>query len=123
MAGKKEIQELADAQTAEIMRLLFMIKTQEEEIKHLKSLLTSCDGLVVASRGLSNEELICLKQIEVLRAKSEAEELTYEEGRKLDVYVKLLKIIRCKEADDKSWMAKVDTDALYKAVKDADGGH
>lgn len=97
-AKKKELQDFCEKQHRELLNLLAKNKSLEEENEHLKKLVTSNDALIItAAQRLSPEEMICLEQIEMLKKTSEANALTLEECRKLDTYVKLIRLIKGKD--------------------------
>ena len=76
-----------------VQKLLKEIESREEEINHLKQLLTQFsvqpgnNGLVTVS-PISDEELIADVQLRKLKDKAKVSELTLDEIRKLDLLVK-----------------------------------
>ena len=100
-AKRKELQEFCEKQHRELLILLDKNKTLEDENEHLKKLVTSNDSFVITgTKELLPEELICLEQINMLKKASETSALTLDEARKLDTYVKLIRLIRGKEKSD-----------------------
>ena len=86
----KEIKELADEQRKIIQKL-------KEENEQLKAKLAELQSNKLQSNvggKISTEELICMEQIELLRAKSLGRELTLEETKKLDLLIKNLRLAR-----------------------------
>lgn len=62
------------------------------KLRHLEGvLLSQKDSLVLR---ITPEEQICIKQIEILNNRSMERELNLEEVKKLDLYIKNLKLIR-----------------------------
>lgn len=84
-------QELVQGNEAQY-KLIVSLKRENEElkekIKHLEQL------LLKGPHQISSEELICMEQIETLKANSAKRELTLEEIKKLDLLVKNLRLIR-----------------------------
>lgn len=91
---KEELQDFAKAQHKAIIEAAKKISILQEKNQHLEQLLqemaTSTTGLQI----LPPEEAICLQQIRILETKSQTRELTPEETRKFDIFVKNLKLIR-----------------------------
>lgn len=100
-AKKKDLQEFCEKQHRELLLMLEQNRALEDENKHLKKLITSNESLVIEPvTKIAPEELICLEQIALLKKASETSALTLEEARKLDTYVKLIRLIRGKEKAD-----------------------
>lgn len=62
------------------------------------------------------EEIICMEQISVLKGKSSVDELTLEETKKLDTYVKILSTIRSTKRDGKNPAENLATEDLLEKV-------
>lgn len=117
-AKKQELKEYCEAQYQEIVRLLKLNKQFEEEINHLKKLLVGGIPLIQAPIQITNEELVCIKQINDLKSISDCQTLTLEESKKLDTYVKVLRLIRSNSKEAKDILKDVNTDDLLKVVED-----
>lgn len=116
-AKKKDLQEFCEKQHREIIGLLQTNKVLQEENEHLKKLVTENDAFVIeTTTKLSPEEMICLEQIQMLKKTSETNALTLEEARKLDTYVKLIRLIRGKEKADEL-LKPFKTEDLLKLVE------
>lgn len=92
-----ELRQYCNSQFQVITNLNKKIVQQEEEIKHLKELLTKSTAIMDDSNGslqvykdVSDELATCLMQIKLLKEKSVGGELTFEDAKKLDIYTKLL---------------------------------
>jgi uncharacterized protein (DUF1800 family) len=85
----KEVKELAETQN----RIIEKLRAENEELKAQLAALRQ-NKLPKTSGKVSTEELICIEQIELLRAKSLGRELTLEEAKKLDLFVKNLRLAR-----------------------------
>ena len=83
-------------ENSEILKLKEQIQKKDEEITHLKQLLMSYSPLVGQAESivLTNEEIIAVKQIERLNKASLDRELTLDEAKRLDIYVKILRLVR-----------------------------
>lgn len=86
---KKEF-EISLRQT-DVESLILHLK-KENEI--LKEKIHNLETLLTQKHRISTEELICLEQIEILRAFSLKRELTLEEVKKLDILIKNLRLLR-----------------------------
>lgn len=64
----------------------------------------------------SPEELMCIEQIALLKAKSSAMELTLEETKKVETYVKVLQSIRSRSKKPKDDAENLDLDQLLNTV-------
>lgn len=118
IAKKKDIQDFCEKQFKEILSLQKDLINLKEENNHLKKLITENQSFIIEpAHKITNEELICLQQIEKLKSISDTNDLTLEESRKLDTFVKLLKIIRSKESFNNS-LGNVNTEDLMKLVED-----
>jgi hypothetical protein len=119
-AKKKDLQEFCEKQFIQIQSLCKEVEGLKNENEHLKKLLTSNESFIIDTVKPTPEELICLQQIQMLQQTSEAMALTLEESKKLDTYVKLLRIIRNKEKVDESFLKNTDTKDLLKLVEDVE---
>lgn len=121
----KELRQYCNSQYRVINELNKRIVSLEEENKHLKDLLTRSTPILDNSSGsleiykdLSDELATCLMQIKILKEKSLAGELTFEDTKKLEIYTKLLISLRDgKEKGDEATKALSD-DELLKLVTD-----
>lgn len=87
-----QLEKKAVALSETVQKLLKEIEAREEEITHLKQLLTSGgitsgNGLVTVS-PMTDEELIADVQLRKLKEKAKVSELTLDEIRKYDLLVK-----------------------------------
>jgi len=85
----KEVKEVAETQ----QRLIQKLRDENEQLKAKLSELQS-NRLPILGGKIPTEELICVEQIEILRSKSLGRELTLEETKKLDLFVKNLRLAR-----------------------------
>lgn len=88
-----ELKDFAHSQQTLIEDLMLRNKRLEEKLKHAESLLKGLqkNGVVLK---VSPEEMICVEQIEVLKAKSSERELSTDEVKRLDLLIKNIKILR-----------------------------
>jgi hypothetical protein len=118
-SSKAELKAFAEQQYKELVKLLEINKKLEEEVVHLKKMVTSNDSFLIKTpQILTNEELICIEQIRLLKVSSELGPLTLEECKKFSEYVKTLKSIRSKEQDKDAPLKQYSTDELLKMVED-----
>jgi hypothetical protein len=85
----REVKEVAETQN----RIIEKLKAENEELKAQLAALQQ-NKLAKVNGRVSTEELICIEQIELLRSKSLGRELTLEEAKKLDLFVKNLRLAR-----------------------------
>jgi uncharacterized protein (DUF1800 family) len=85
----KEVKEIAETQN----RIIEKLRAENEELKARLAALQQNKLANIGSK-VPTEELICIEQIELLRAKSLGRELTLEEAKKLDLFVKNLRLAR-----------------------------
>jgi hypothetical protein len=112
-----ELKALCEKQYRELVSLLEKNKQLEDEIGHLKTLITSNDSFVIqAPQMISPEELICLEQIGRLKICSQQNELTHEEVKKFSELVKTLKLIRNKELNKEEILSGFKTEDLLKVI-------
>lgn len=91
-----------------IQKLKEEVKELKGQLDHTKSLLTTTVPLLtppasvpgVIKVNLSDEENICLIQINKLQEKASSRDLTLEETKKLEILVKSLYLIREKSTQD-----------------------
>jgi cell division septum initiation protein DivIVA len=114
---KQDLKEYCERQYKEIVRLLATNKKLEDEVEHLKKLLVNGTSIIQAPQFISNEELICIRQIDELKRISDNDVLTLEDSKKLDTYVKVLKLIRSNTKEAKDILKDVNTEDLLKVVE------
>lgn len=119
----KELRQYCNSQYAVINSLNKKIVMQEEEIKHLKELLTKSAAIVDDSSGslqiykdISDEQATCLMQIKILRDRSMSGELTFEEAKKLDIYTKLLMQLNSGEKSEENVTKSLSDEELLKLL-------
>lgn len=115
---KKDLSEFAEKQQEIIERYQFEIKILKEKNQHLEHLLTSLsNGEMV--KQVTPEEMICIEQIQILKSKSSQRELSLDEAKRLDLFVKNLKVIRgeVSKVIDTPNLERVDTDDLIAIAR------
>ena len=119
-----ELKTYCGVQFKTITNLTKKLKEKEEEVEHLKGLLEKNVQLMTvdASNVLVNstdEEQICRTQLRRLRDLSMARELTLEESKKAEIFVKLLlNQITVKDEDDNKNIKNMSTAELIQLVDD-----
>jgi hypothetical protein len=97
-----EVKAYSSAQYSTIVKLNAKIKELNDEIVGLKNILakstplleSDAKGLIVNPFEMSNEEMICLVQLNRLKEVSDDRLLTKEESQQLDIFTKNLVLIR-----------------------------
>lgn len=94
-----ELKEYANAQYVTLEKATKRIQELEEEVNHLKSLLTSTTEIIepqnkIVVSPVAKEQEICEVQIERLRKVSLDRELTLEEAKRFDIFNKALLAIK-----------------------------
>lgn len=87
----KDLKEYSLAQYATIESLKKENDSLQEKIAHLESLLINSKQRAMP---LSDEEIICIEQINVIKTKSSLRELSLDEVKRLDLLIKNLRLIR-----------------------------
>lgn len=116
-----ELGEFAQAQHKTIVDLSKKIQELEKENSHLRELMQHKAAVITPLSldiEISNEELIALEQLKLLKERSSTRELTLEETRKVEIYTKIIDQVRAKK-DFKSTPAltNLDTKDLLEIVK------
>lgn len=91
-------------------------KRLKAEIEELKAKLEAKSPLL-SLEEISNEELICLEQLDLLKKQSSTRELTLEETRKAEIWSKMLISIRDKQRNEDDAAKGVKIDELLKTVE------
>lgn len=81
----QELETVCNKQTDMIKRLSEELVMREEKLKHLESLLIQTNPIII---NLSNEEEICEIQIARLLGVAKTRDLTLEEAKRLDIFIK-----------------------------------
>lgn len=121
-----ELQMYCDQQFITLQKAAEKIKALETDNSHLKELLSSTTTLIAPSNEvqkiiLTPEEALCLSQINILEERGRDKELTLEETKKLDLFIKNLHMIRgsqpktIKAERPKSLLSNADLVTLAKA--------
>ncbi len=118
--SNEEREQFMQAQLQVITNLTKTSEEQKTKIKHLEDLLRDATRPIPSKEEqlISNEELIAKEQILLLRVTSSERDLTLEECRKLDTYVKILLSLRDNQKKPVSTVANLDAKALLKLVED-----
>lgn len=87
------LQQLVESQKRTIDELTQKVASLQDENLQLKSLHENTASLF-GNAAISNEELICLKQIQDMKQLSDSRPLTLDETRRLDILIKNLQTVR-----------------------------
>ncbi len=111
-----EIQELCDAQIAQIFSLRQEIEKYKKDIKELKQAFFNNTGM---KSDLTDEEFIAINELKKLKLKSETEDLTYEDAKRVELYFKVLNAIRLpKEDKTKEPLKELTTEDLLSQLSE-----
>lgn len=97
LKSAKEKQEFVEMQFGLNIALMKQIKSLEDEIKHLKDLLSSTTPLIgdiAVPVIITPEEALIDGQISILEERGRMHELTLEETKKLDLFIKNKRLIK-----------------------------
>jgi len=117
---KEELKIYANAQYKTIQKLSKKIGELEKSVELLKEGLDpdkEGDILYQAVEGLSDQESICLLELSKLHLSSQQRELSLEETRKVETYVKTLYLIRNDQIKSPPKTQNIDTDQLLEGLK------
>jgi hypothetical protein len=125
-----EVKAFAEAQTRSIIDLNKKNRELQEEVLHLKKILEDSTGIIqtnnndVQSNLLlgEDEETIAKVQINRLKEISFARELTLEESRRLEIFVKVLNIVKNKPAKVFEMTKSLGNEELLKLVDESPSG-
>lgn len=90
---QEDSQKFIETQHKTIEQLCKQVEVLKEKNTHLENVLKQIvkPGLVA---DVSQEELICIEQIDIIKNRSSQRELTTDEVKKLDLLIKNLKLLR-----------------------------
>lgn len=113
LTNKKNLQEFAEKQ----MSVLLVLKEENEKLKEEVAALKA-ELSTKPSPTARSEEILLLAQVEILKAKGLVGELTLEETKKLDIFLKNLHLLNS-VGDSKpgTTVAIKDYDNLIKLAK------
>lgn len=119
---EEDAQKFIETQHKTIEQLCKQIETLKEKATHLENILKQVvrPGLV---SDVSQEELICIEQIDIIKNRSSQRELTTDEVKKLDLLIKNLKLLRQESTvimSKSAYRSLPDEDLLAMAVSDKD---
>lgn len=121
---ESELKTYCNVQFKTITNLNKKLKEQEQEIEHLKTLLEKNAPLLsISESGIltetTDEEQICRTQLRRLRDQSMNRELTLEETKKAEIFVKLLlNQINIKDNEQEHSIKNMSSADLLKLVDD-----
>lgn len=105
--SKKDMEDFISSQDTTIFKLQSENEILKEKIIQLESFLS------LQQTAITNEELICIEQISLIKSKSSSRELSLDEVKRLDILIKNLRLIKNQATD-----ASDEKD--YRNVKEAD---
>lgn len=119
---EEDAQKFIETQHKTIEKLCKQIEILKEKTTHLENILKQVvkPGLVA---DVSQEELICIEQIDIIKNRSSQRELTTDEVKKLDLLIKNLKLLRQESTvimSKSAYRSLPDEDLLAIAVANKD---
>jgi len=116
-----ELQAYCDSQYKLIIDLSKKINKLEQEKKSLEETLLknnlNSSPLLDLSTELSNEEVVCMVQLKLLKEISDRGSLTLEETRKFEIFTKILQIIHSNKKNNGEVLNKVKDDELLSLIE------
>lgn len=114
------LREFTQAQHVTIVQQSKKILQLEQEVVHLKSLLTQTAPLIeISDLEISDEETIARTQLRLLRQESLIRQLTLDEIRKFDLLTKNLLACTNKKTRDVTPTKNLDSGVLLKELEGA----
>ena len=93
-AKKQELQKFTESQHTMINKLQEENNFLKQKLGALERMLVELEQRKVNFSSMADEELICIEQIQVLKQKSSTRELSLDEAKRLDLFIKNLRLIR-----------------------------
>lgn len=117
---------LSKAQDQQLKSLNKKLTEQKEEIAKLKSELNAAkkepltSNLIQVVQNATVEEMICMQEIQKLKMFSDERELTHEEAKKLEIYVKVINSKKPVETKEETIAKTMTDDELLQFMKQVD---
>lgn len=114
---------LSKAQDQQLKSLNKKLTEQKEEIAKLKSELNAAkrepltSNLIQVVQNATVEEMICMQEIQKLKMFSDERELTHEEAKKLEIYVKVINSKKPVETKEETIAKTMTDDELLQFMK------
>ena len=122
-----DLKAYSDAQYKVIVASKAKIVELEDKVRHLENLLKLANPAPVQSVIISPEQGICEQQIDILQQSALQRELTLEETKKFEIFVKTLALIKGKDAnipaEGKTILPKDISDAQLIALATSEDKH
>lgn len=116
-----EFEAFYEAQQQTIVQLSKKIKFLEDEKQNLLQQLAAAPVSNVErdpnAPSIKDEEQICTTQLQLLKMNSNSRELTAEECKKVEIYVKVLNMVRGKDTKMEDEYKKKNVDELLSLVQ------
>lgn len=112
-----ELQKFSDAQMSLIAELQKKILFLEEKNLSLETIINSTTPMEITLLPISNQELICREQLEILKQNSSKKELSFEECKKVSEYSKILKDLQESKKSLPSTAKRIQTTDLLTQLE------
>ena len=120
-----ELKKYSNAQYSTIQKLVKRISILEKENQELKQGGQNSENQSILSidapKGVSDEEVVCILELNKLKNLSLVKELTLEECRKVETYVRTLSVIRQRTGDKTGLMKDMSDKDLLEEFTKPDG--
>ena len=116
-----EMKAYSEAQTKTIIDLTKKLRSAEEQVKHLKMLVENTVPVTIDD-GASDEEKISRQQLYYMKIKSEKEELTLEETKRVEIYTKILAQLKNNNKNNTETTKDFKTEDLLALVSNEANG-
>src|ERR1017187_2539 len=116
-----EMKAYSEAQTKTIIDLTKKLRSAEEQVKHLKMLVENTVPVTIDD-GASDEEKISRQQLYYMKIKSEKEELTLEETKRVEIYTKILAQLKNNNKNNTETSKDFKTEDLLALVSNEANG-
>ena len=121
----EELKAYSNAQFNTILDLNKKLNQKDNEIEHLKNLLEKSTEIIETPdnknkiqtiSNLTDQEAICVLQLQILKKRALEQELTLEESKKVETYTKILTAQKRKEDEDNKHLKNMQSDDLLKLL-------
>lgn len=120
---EEELKAYIEAQQQSFIEVSKKVKNLEDEnealnkkIEKLQLDQTKSKINDLEAQDVSNSEIICLSQIELLKKRTEERELTYEESKKFEIFTKIYQQIKTAKKSNDEDLKNKSTDELLRVI-------
>ncbi len=118
---EEELKAFIEAQRLSFVAISIKVRNLEEENENLKKKIEKLKleqvKSSVSDQEMSNSEIICVSQIELLKKRTEERELTFEETKKFEVLTKIYEQIKSNKKSNDDELKNVSTEDLLTVLQ------